>query len=245
MLRKLSKASLLPDYQSTGDIALQNQNTLRKMVGALGILLPLIVYLFLQITDDFDPVLPSISHYYFTRSSSFFEIIVSLLAVFLLIYKGEKFIDYILSSLAGLSALLMLIFPTSNLWGLMQGKYDLVAVTCFKQSEFRPKFHYGCAAIFLICLALISLLLFTKSSQSPSHRTQRKKIRNWIYRGCAIIMFSALLVAFLGFLGTIDEKYYDSHNMTFWMEVISVEAFGLSWMVKGGFIFQDKIKIDL
>ena len=105
------QSSLLPTYEKTGDIALKNQKTLRKLVGVLGILLPLLVYLFLQVTDNFNSALPSISHYYFTRAASIFEIIVSLLAVFLMIYKGEKFIDYILSTIAGLSALLMLIFP--------------------------------------------------------------------------------------------------------------------------------------
>ncbi|MEO7533961.1 MAG: hypothetical protein ABIU30_08950 [Ferruginibacter sp.] len=229
--------SLLPNYNTTGDIALKNQNTLRRIVGTLGMLLPLFIYLFLQVTDNFDPTLPSISHYYFTRSASFFEIIVSLLAIFLLIYKGEESIDYILSSLAGISALLMLIFPTNNLKHLADGKFDVVAVTFFMQSEFRPKLHYGCAAIFLLCLAAMSLFLFTKSK---NYRTKRKRIRNGIFRTCGLIMIAALLVAFFGFLKVINEDFYNSHNLTFWMETVSVEAFGFSWMVKGGVIFADK-----
>ncbi len=238
MPHKPSPKSLLPNYSTTGDIALKNQNTLRRIVGSLGMLLPLLVYLFLEITDNFDPILPSISHYYFTRSASFFLIIVSLLAVFLLIYKGEDFIDYILSGFAGISALLMLIFPTDNLKGLKYGgKFDAVAVTFFQQSEFRPKLHYGCAAIFLLCLAAMCLFLFTKSG---SYRTKRKKIRNKIYVACGIVMIAALLIAFLGFLEVINKDFYDAHNLTFWMETVSVEAFGFSWMVKGGVIFADK-----
>ena len=113
----LFKEVLKPSFDSDGEIALQQQRTLRKLVGFLGISLPVIIYLFLQITDDFNPVLPSISHYYFTRSSSFFLITVSVLAIFLLIYKGCSLTDYYISGIAGISALLMLIFPTDNLRG--------------------------------------------------------------------------------------------------------------------------------
>ena len=211
------------------------------MVGTLGVLLPLLVYLFLQLSNNFDLILPSISHYYFTRAASIFEIIVSLLAIFLLIYKGEKLIDYVLSSVAGFSALLMLLFPTSNLKGYNNTtKYDSIAVTFFEQSQFRPKFHYGCAALFLLSLAAMSLFLFTKSSQTPSNRTRKKKIRNKIYRICGGTMLTALCIAFLGFLNIIPSIFYDGNNLTFWMEVISVEAFGIAWMVKGELVLADK-----
>lgn len=238
MAAKLANKGILPSYDKTGDIALKNQQTLRRLVGTLGMLLPLLVYLFLQATNNFDPVLPSISHYYFTRSASLFEIIVSLLAVFLLIYKGEKLVDFILSSVAGISALLMLLFPTSNLYNYdHETTYNAVAVTCFQQSAFRPKFHYGCAALFLLCLACMSLFLFTKSS---GYKTKHKKIRNKFYIVCGVIMLAALGTAFMGFLNIIPSSYYDAHNITFWMEVISVEAFGISWMVKGEVILADK-----
>ena len=231
------QSSLLPTYEKTGDIALKNQKTLRKLVGVLGILLPLLVYLFLQVTDNFNSVLPSISHYYFTRAASLFEIIVSLLAVFLMIYKGEKFIDYILSTIAGLSALLMLIFPTDNLRGYQDGKFDEVAVTFFTQSNFRPTFHYICAASFLLCLAFMALFLFTKTNPSKTP-TKRKRIRNWVYIACGVNMLLALATAFLGKF--IFPEYYDTHNFTFWMEVVALESFGVAWMIKGEAVLADK-----
>jgi hypothetical protein len=241
MTAEKKRNSILPDYSTTGGLALKNQNTLRRLVGILGILLPLLVYLFLQLTSNFDLILPSISHYYFTRAASIFEIIVSLLAIFLLIYKGEKLVDYILSSVAGISALLMLIFPTSNLRGFNgTSKYDSIAVTFFHTSLFRPKFHYACAALFLLSLALMALFLFTKSSDSPSFRTRNKKIRNKIYRICGVAMLAALCVAFLGFVNVIQPNFYDANNLTFWMEVVAVEAFGIAWMVKGELVLADK-----
>lgn len=241
MKSKPGSDSILPDYRNTGDIALKNQNTLRRLIGTLGILLPLLVYLFLQITNDFSPVLPSVSHYYFTRAASLFEIIVSLLAVFLLVYKGEELIDYILSSIAGVSALLMLLFPTGNLRGYNGSpKYDEVAVTFFKQSPFRPLFHYACAAVFLLSLAVMALFVFTKSSQPPGRRTPNKRRRNRVYRVCGVVMIAAMCVAFAGFLKIIPADIYDANNLTFWMETLSIEAFGVAWMVKGEVVLADK-----
>ncbi len=241
MKPKPAQKSILPNYRNTGDIALKYQSTLRKLVGSLGILLPLLVYLFLQFTNGFDPILPSISHYYFTRAASLFEIIVSLLAVFLLVYKGEELVDYILSSIAGFSALLMLLFPTGNLRGYNHTiKYDSVAVTFFEQSPFRPKFHYICAALFLLSLAVMALFVFTKSSHRPSQRTPNKRNRNKVYRTCGVVMLAAMCVAFLGFLNIIPSTIYDGNNLTFWMETLSVEAFGVAWMVKGELILRDK-----
>lgn len=245
MNKGLFKEVLNPSFNFDGEIALQQQGTLRKLVGVLGMLLPVIIYLFLQITDDFNPVLPSISHYYFTRSSSFFLIIVSALAIFLLIYKGCSLADYYISGIAGISALLMLLFPTDNLRGLMGGKFDLVAVTYFDGSDFRPKFHYACAAVFLLSLAYMSFFLFTKSDHQPAQRGTRKIIRNRIYRVCAIIMLAALLTAFAGFMNIIPEDFYDAHNLTLWMEIITVEAFGFSWLVKGGSLFPDETRITV
>ncbi len=240
MKSKRGLNSILPNYSNTGDIALKNQSTLRKLVGALGILLPLLVFLFLNISDGFSTILPSISHYYFTRAASLFEIIVSLLAVFLLVYKGEQLIDYALSSLAGVSALLMLLFPTSNLRGYNgTTKYDPVAVTFFKQSPFRPEFHYICAALFLVSLAIMALFVFTKSSQPPNLRTQNKRNRNKVYRTCGVVMLAAMGVAFSGFLNIIPANIYDGNNLTFWMETLSVEAFGVAWMVKGELVLKD------
>lgn len=234
------RTSFLPNYDNTGDLALQNQKTLRRLVGTTGVLLPVLIWGFLFAAHQFHPILPSISHYYFTRSASIFEIVVSLMAVFLLIYKGEELRDYLLSSLAGISALLMLLFPTNNLKDYDIGQYNEVAVTWIRESSFRSGFHYFCAAIFLSSLACMALFLFTKSSLTPAQRGSRKIFRNRLYRVCGGIMLFAMLVAFFGYLHWIPECIYEKYHLTFWMEVISVEAFGLAWMVKGGMMWEDK-----
>lgn len=230
---------LRPDYRQTGDLVLQNQNTLRKFVGILGISLPITMFLFLQIDSGFASVLPSISHYYYTRACGIFLISVSSLAVFLLIYKGEEPIDFYTSSIAGLFALCVLLFPTGNLSCELRGKFEIVSVTTLKKSAFREEFHYFSAAVFLASLAFMSFFLFTKSSLPPSKRPKAKVFRNRIYRICGVVMLLAMSVIFLGFLNIIPVDYYNEHCLTYWMEVVAVEAFGFSWMVKGNSFFTD------
>ena len=45
-------------------------------------------------------------------------------------------------------------------------------------------------------------------------------------------MLAAFCVAFAGF--------YDANDLTFWMETVSVEAFGIAWIVKGEIVLKDK-----
>src|SRR6478735_2916006 len=100
------------DNSDPNEILVTQQITLRKLIGFLGILLPILLYVFLLIDIHYAKPLESISHYYFTRVSGIFVITVSLLAIFLIIYKGKERVDFIFSTLAGISALLLLLFPT-------------------------------------------------------------------------------------------------------------------------------------
>ncbi|QOG02373.1 hypothetical protein [Flavobacterium sp. MDT1-60] len=221
------------NYSETGDIALKNQNTLRKIVGVLGMLLPIALYLFVEIDSRFSTVLPSISHYYFTRACGIFIIIISMLSVFLLIYKGEKSQDFYVSAIAGISSLLLLLFPTDNL----DKEIYSVSVTTLNISDFRMYFHFACAGIFLMALAYMSAFLFTKSDVPSKMRGKRKKIRNRIYRTCAVLIVLAILTIII--CKQFFNDIYSSYPITFWMEVVAVEAFGFSWLVKGEAILQD------
>ncbi|TDW49958.1 hypothetical protein EV144_102388 [Flavobacterium sp. 270] len=221
-------------YEQTGDIALKNQNTLRKIVGTLGMLLPLFLFLTLYIDSNFVAILPSISHYYFTRASGVFVIIVSMLSVFLLIYKGEAPRDFYTSAIAGFSSLLLLLFPTDNL----PESFKVISVTTLRVSDFRMYFHFACAAIFLLALAYMSAFLFTKSDCPVEQRSKRKKIRNRIYRCCATIIVLSILI--IGLSKILFPNFYDNYPITFWMEVLAVEAFGFSWLTKGKAILEDK-----
>ncbi len=88
------------DFTEEGKIGLTNQKTLQKLIGLLDVYLPVLLLVFLMVDNGHSKPLESISHYYFSRVSSLFVIIVSLLAIFLLVYKGKKPIDFYLSCIA-------------------------------------------------------------------------------------------------------------------------------------------------
>jgi formate hydrogenlyase subunit 3/multisubunit Na+/H+ antiporter MnhD subunit len=227
------------DYSEKGKIGLSSQLTLRRVVGILGMLLPLLLYVSLLIDTGYKQPLESVSHYYFTRVGSIFCIVISLLAIFLLIYKGEEPLDAYLSSAAGLFALCLVLFPTDNITDLCNDPQNEVAVTFLKTSKTRVILHYVASGIFLVCLASLSYFVFTKSDKPISRQTPAKRKRNRIYKITAFIMVGAILVIALGLFNIIPAEVYDKYRLTFWMECIAVESFGFSWLIKGDTFFTD------
>lgn len=220
-------------------IWLTNSLTLRKVIGLLGMGLPFLLFFFLYIDSGLIQPLESISHYYYTRVSSIFVAILCILAAFLIIYKGKDPIDFYLSLFAGLFALCVVCFPTGNLTEVCCDTSKIYSVTHLKVSPFREGFHYASAGIFLGCLAYMSLFLFTLSDKSPQERCSKKIVRNRIYRVCGILMIASILVIGAGYFELISKTFYDSNQLTFWMETLAVESFGFSWLIKGETLFKD------
>lgn len=227
------------DFKEDNTIWLTNSLTLRKVIGILGMGLPFLLFLFLYIDTDLAQPLQSISHYYYTRVASVFVAILSVLAMFLIIYKGKEPIDFFISLTAGLFALCVVCFPTGNITETCCDGNFVYSVTYLKISAFREGFHYASAGIFLGCLAYMSLFLFTKSDKSPQHRGSKKVVRNRIYRVCGILMIAAILVIGAGYFELISRTFYENNQLTFWMETVAVESFGFSWLIKGETLFKD------
>jgi hypothetical protein len=228
------------DY-STGkdDIWLTNQNTMRKFIGILGISLPALLFLVLYIDSGYSQPLFSISHYYFTRSSAVFIVVVSLLAIFLLIYKGKDPLDFYVSGIAGFFALLLVLFPTSNISNICHDERNVCSITVLKISKFRMVLHYVSASIFLLSLAFMSIFIFTKSNKPPEERGQPKRRRNRVFRTCGIIMTLAILIMLSNVFGVISNSVFNKYHLVFWMETIAVVCFGISWLVKAEVILKD------
>jgi hypothetical protein len=228
MADKLQQA-LKVDFNDD-NIALTNQRTLQTLVGLLGICLPLFLYLVVALDAHYYRPLFSISHYYMTRANPVFIIIVSLLAIFLLIYKGKSSADFYFSIIAGFFALCVVLFPTGNM--LSTDPDYICSLTTLNPSELRETFHYISAAIFLTSLAYMSYFIFTRSNLEPARRTVNKRRRNRIYRVCAVIMTLALLVILLRAINVIPSEMFKENQLMFWMETIAIESFGISWLVK-------------
>ena len=235
---KVTKA-LNVNFTDDNTLWLTDGKTLRKLIGILGMALPLLLFFFLYIDNGLNHPLESISHYYYTRVSSIFVGILSILGIFLIIYKGKEPIDFFISLTAGIFVLCVVCFPTSNITDICCDADKPWSVTILRVSAFREGFHYASAGIFLGCLTYMSLFLFTKSDKAPSKRGSKKKTRNRIYRLCGLLMLIAILIIFAGFLKLIPEPFYSDHCVTYWMETLAVESFGFSWLIKGEAMFED------
>jgi hypothetical protein len=212
------------DYQEDDKIWLTNSLTLRKIIGTLGMAMPLLLFVFLYLDNGLLHPLESISHYYYTRVSGIFVIILSLLAVFLIVYKGKKLVDFYISLIAGICILLVVLFPTNNITNICCDPTKKYSITILPESDFRMYFHYTVAALFFVCLSYMCIFLFTKSNKSAETRGTQKTIRNRIYRICGVI---------------IHKIYFKNYPITFWAETMAVECFGFAWLVKGETLFKD------
>lgn len=199
--------------------------SLRKAVGWIGILLPFVLVLGHLLIFKGDRILDNMSVYYHTGMRDVFVGALCAIALFLFFYKGYDRWDNYSADLAGVFALGVAFFPT-----VKEGPWDWVAWV-----------HFVSAACFLVILALISIFLFTRGDKHP---TMMKRRRNLIYRVCGIIMLAALASIEIYFL-FFDGINSDSGFVLF-AETVTLIAFGISWLTKGGTLYADKpVKKDI
>ncbi len=192
---------------------------LRKAVGWIGILLPFVLVLGHLIIFDGGGVLTNMSVYYHTGMRDVFVGALCAIALFLFFYRGYDRWDNRSADLAGLCALGVAFFPTVE-----DGTWNWTAWV-----------HFTAAACFLVILALMSLFLFTRGDRHP---TEMKKKRNLVYRVCGIVMLASLASIEIFFL------FFDGINsdsgFVLIAETVTLIAFGISWLTKGGTLYPDK-----
>lgn len=196
--------------------------TLRKVIGVLGVALAGLCVAS-GIIFGTGAVESSISAYYLTNMRDLFVGVLVTAGAFLLTYTGYDRTDNVLSSIAGVAAIGVAIFPMAytapgNIFGLGMPFVGIL--------------HYIAAAVFFIALAYISYFQFTKGSSD----TRKKRQRNLVYRISGIVMFGFLVLVGLEAALPIDGGYY----FILIAEAIMLIAFGASWFVKGEAILADE-----
>ena len=213
---------------------------IRQTIGALGVALPVLIYIHTGWIGGCWCLQDSISHYFYTTGNVFFEGVLWILGLVLIYYpahRTEKRGDVILTTLSGIFAWGVALIPTNNM------SQDSCAIFNFPPNSYiRNGIHLACAGSMLLIFSYISIKLFTRGnpeSYTDENPIKWKKIRNHIYRTCGwTIVVSILSIGALTLwepMGTtIPFKY------TFWFEVTSIVPFGIAWLIKGGFLFTDK-----
>ncbi|MEQ9265419.1 MAG: hypothetical protein RLN81_09380 [Balneolaceae bacterium] len=214
---------------------LVNVMTLRKIVGSLAFLLPVVVSLgVIVLCKDFT-LQDSISDYYYTIMRNYFVGTLCAVALVLFSYKGYDDKDDRFGDIAALCALLVAFFPTTP-----EHPIDYP----FLSSGTVGIIHLSAAALLFWILSHFSLKLFIKT-KDPNNMSDRKKLRNKVYVSCGItirVCLGLLLIYFLimhyDYLGWGEA--IQKFKLVYIFEFIMLWAFGFSWLVKGEIIWSDK-----
>ena len=205
--------------------------TLRKALGYLGLLMPIIVrlgaYYFEQIPSN-----ESISAYYYTEMRDVFVGTLAAIGVFLFCYRGPDTQDNVLTNIAGLSAVAIGLFPTEPVYHpLILEKFPQILTDACYRNHGPLGFHIYFVAAFFLIISYLTIFRFPKLSQPQM--TEQKRSRNKVYVVCGIVMVT-MLIAIVVLKATARDR------SIFWPETIAILAFGIAWLTKGQAILKDK-----
>lgn len=182
---------------------------LRRAIGLIGLALPFVLILGKQLAQG-GGLLGSLSGYYHSDLRDVFVGAMCAAGVFLLAYYGHDQVDNIASTVAGLGAIGLALFPTAP-------DHD---VTAWDRTA--AVLHVVFAAVFFLMLAYFCLRLFPHDGEQPPGTGA-------VYRTCGVIILTALvLIAVTGRLHLVP-----SWHPALWLESVAVWAFGVAWLVKG------------
>ena len=182
---------------------------LRRAIGLIGLALPFVLIFGKQLFDGGD-LAGSLSAYYYTDVRDVFVGSMCAAGVFLLAYYGHDFADNVASSVAGLGAIGLALFPTTP-------DHD---VTAWDRAS--GVLHLVFAAVFFLMLAYFCLRLFPHDGEQPPGI-------GVVYRVCGVVILAALvLIAVTSWLRLVPEWH-----PALWLESVAVWSFGVAWLLKG------------
>jgi hypothetical protein len=213
LLRRLKKDDKSPPHQQAEGRLLVSYLTLRRVIGLLGIGLPVALAVLGFLMFERFHLLDSMSAYYHFRTRDVFVGVLFVLGWFLFAYKGYDSTDDRAGDWAWLFALGVALCPSGHAgW----------------QGIVHP---WSATGLFLV-LAYFSFFLFTKSDKEKGQQSARKQRQNLIYKVCAVAMLLFIATISLSYW-LLDESTRHAISLVFWMEALALWAFGISWLVKG------------
>lgn len=222
-----------PDVDLGGRILyLRSYLGMRAAIGFIGVALPVVLLL----GDWFFlaggvSARGSLSAYYHSGMRDVFVGTLCAAAIFLITYKAfEHNLDNTLSTVAGLAALGVALFPTSRPLG---GADPLTPLQQRLGEATTTKVHFTCAVIFILFLAAISFCFGLREGRRKQERDGRKARMSptfWRYFHWSCTGTIVLALAFIGI--TKSQGWLTDYSILIG-EVVAVFAFGLSWLMKG------------
>jgi len=223
------------NQENTKERLLVSHLRLRRILGILGLALPVVLVLWgfalygwsLELQD-------SISDYYSLRTRDAFVGILFVIGLFLCAYRGYERRDDVAGYLACVFALGVAFFPNSG-------------------ESWERIVHFS-IGLFLV-LSFFSLILFTKTKEGESPwwsrilsafrfgpaklgdtRTRQKVWRNRVYVACGLAMLAFMVLIGL-YYWLWEDTAVSNIKPVFWLESLMIWAFGISWLVKGDWLW--------
>jgi hypothetical protein len=207
-----------------GSVLATNYLYLRKVVGWLGTLLPLILLaanpIALRIEHSSCGWLPnSVSGYYYSPARNIFVGALCALGLFLIAYVGADLGDRVITDLAGVFALGVAFFPTTpTVTSPASAACETVSRLSSRQ-QIIGDVHAVSAVLLFVFLAWMAIRFTT--SDSPQ--------RNRIYWICAIVILASVAAAVV--TNFLPASLRPAFPYLFLYEAVGIFAFGVSWFV--------------
>jgi hypothetical protein len=196
---------------------------LRRAIGLIGAMLPIVVPLGYCVSTGSWRLLSSVSSYYYTDMRNVFVGALCAVGVFLVCYRYHRW-DDLIATFAGAFSIGVAFCPTAP-----PHPSELARTV--------GVLHVVFAACFLVAMALMCWLLFTRSSAPAGSRTAAKNRRNLVYRVCAIAI--AGFTALAGLASFAPQSFIETVHPLFWCEALAIFAFGFAWWIKGQTLLRD------
>jgi hypothetical protein len=214
--------------RSGDSILVVNYLNLRKAVGWLGTLLPVILLaanpIALRLEHSSCGWLPdSVSSYYYSPVRNIFVGALCALGLFLIAYVGADLGDRVITDLAGVFALTVAFFPTTP------GTSSPPSATCETVAQVSARqqvigdIHAVASVLFFLMLAWMAIRF---TSTDPAERR-----RNLIFWVCALVILASELAAII--TNFLPASLRPPFPWLFLYEAVGIFAFGVSWFVEG------------
>lgn len=192
---------------------------IRRFIGAIGLLLPVVLFLGGWILGV--EVQDTMSDYYHTPLRDYFVGSLFALGALLISYRGYTRVESWTANVAAAMAICLALFP-------LDAESDLL-----HQRSIAGYVHTFSGGVFFLALGFYSFHLFPRSGGGLLDRQRRV-----IYRTTGMVLLFS--VAVMGGLIVLargqGREVMSDHNLLFWLEWLAVWAFSVAWLTKGRMI---------
>ncbi len=220
----------------------------RKIVGVMGMLFPVIVFLGNVILFDTE-LLSSISANYHSRFGWFFVIVLVAIGIFMFThqyYEADTKWEKRLAIAAGIFAIMVAIFPTASeeLPIVHRPLFEIGGIELdFLTDEVIAMIHLGSAALLFFIIGVFIFHFIPKKEEDLKDNEANER-RKW-YKGLGGLIFLMIVImaldAILGFIGSTFpntnvvslKEFFKFPNLVYWGELLALWFFGIAWAISG------------